>query len=101
MKIEAKLLPLKGKYYGTRIDAISDNSQAGITVWAHKDSNPSDRELAQCGYTREQWDANSLVNDGSGGSALIYDLDLFIDDHFETQKDYELALELVKRINKE
>ena len=80
--------PLKGKYYGTDI-VFGDNS---ITVWAFgNDWEPSDRALAQYGYTRKQWNNNELVDNGWGGKSPVQEMDLNCDSHFESDYGYKIA----------
>ena len=69
MKPTMRILPLKGKYYGTQIEVI-DGPCAGMVfkLW-HSTGNPSERE---------------------GISA-----DELEDEHYESQETYELAKQIV------
>lgn len=58
---------------------------------------PSDRELANWGHTREEWDSNAVV-DGGEGPAPIRSLDLISDDHYESQESYRVALAIVEAL---
>jgi len=98
--MKAELLPLKGKYYGTRIDITDGETRIGpIDLW-FSDYTPSDRELEVYGVTREQWDNNSVeIDDGWGGKCKVRDADLFPDSHHETVKTLEVARIIVDAIN--
>lgn len=100
VKITAKLKPLLGKYYGTEIEVVSsDNVKATIKIWDSGDYTPSNRYLESYGYTEEQWKNNVLVYDGWNGKAPIRSLDLVCDSHFESKQSYDLAVEIVNRLN--
>lgn len=44
--IKAKVLPLRGKYYGTEVEVFEDGISAGtFRIWLTGGSGPSDREL--------------------------------------------------------
>lgn len=44
--IKAKVLPLRGKYYGTEVEVFEDGVSAGtFRIWLGGGSGPSDREL--------------------------------------------------------
>lgn len=44
--IKAKVLPLRGKYYGTEVEVFEDGVSAGtFRIWLGGSSGPSDREL--------------------------------------------------------
>lgn len=98
--MKAELLPLDGKYYGTRIDITDGAAKIGsINLW-FSDYAPSGRELEVYGVTREQWDNNSVeVDDGWGGKCKIRDADLFPNSHHETVKTLEVARIIVDAIN--
>ena len=93
--MKAALLPLGGKYYGTRIDITDGAAKIGsIDLW-FSDYTPSDRELEVY-----EWDNNSVeVDDGWGGKCKIRDADLFPDSHHETVKTLEVARIIVDAIN--
>lgn len=103
---KAKLLPLEGKYYGTKVKLPYGQ---GVTFWltfSDRDDNkayvPSDRELAEEGITREQWDNNEIIetHNGFGGDLDIPAKELVeACDHFEDQYSYEVALAFVKMYN--
>lgn len=94
--IKARLLDLEGKYYGTKIEISILGYKYVITLWNNtNDHNPSDRELAKNGYTRKQWEMNSLVKDGWGGKIPIREVDIVCDSHYECRRTYELAKYIV------
>lgn len=83
-QIEAEIIPLGGKYYGTDIRLETDDGrEAYITVWVNKvsDYKPSEREL-------EGWDEE---RDGP------YEI---CDDHYETKTGFEISKCIVEAINK-
>lgn len=88
---------LRGKYHGTEV-WVEDEVICGeptdfiITVWTHS-STPSDRELAQYGITREQWDNNEMVDSGCGdGSRIcVRNPDITCDGHFESVQSLKIA----------
>ena len=98
--MKAKILPLKGKYYGT---IISITDHAGkvheIKFWDNGDFTPSDRELERHGFTREQWQENVLVESGWGIREPVQQVLEICDSHFESQKTYKLCLQIVDAIN--
>lgn len=102
---KAKLLPLKGKYYGTKVELPCGQE---ITFWltfVEREDNkayvPSDRELAAEGITREQWDSNELVETTAFGETYYVAARELVEacDHFEDQHSYEVALAFVEMYN--
>ena len=78
MKLEAKLLPLEGKYYGTIIELELENgTYEEIEININRGADPSEREL-------------------NGTPLEEYEI---CDNHYECKDTYNLALELLKRIN--
>jgi hypothetical protein len=94
--MRAKLLPLKGKYYGTEIEIEYKGEVIKISLWKTK-GKPSERELQKSGYTKKQWDDNVHVDDGWGGKTSIRNI-VTCDTHHESQYTYELAQEIVSRL---
>lgn len=92
--MKAELMPLEGKHYGSIIKITDGKFRTEIKVWHNADYTPSDRELADYGATREDWDNNRKVD----GCVPICD-DLIADCHFESQWQYELCLLIVDAIN--
>jgi hypothetical protein len=86
-----KILPLKGKYYGTEIH-VEHGPLAGMEFKLWKSTgNPSDRQLAQWGVTRVQWDNNDSIECGFGEMVKVRDAGLICDSHYESQETFELA----------
>jgi len=77
-----RIAPLKGKYYGTEVQARNRNGRwmNVCTIWCNWiDPSPSDRELELWGG-EEPWEAH--------------------DNHYESQFAYEAALILVAELNR-
>ena len=95
--MKAELTPLQSKYYYTEIEygdiyiRLGGSISTGDTV--------SDRELEYWGVTREQYDNNEDVTDGSGWSAGIQD-DIGWD-HVEPQSVYLVAKRIVEALNED
>lgn len=99
--MKARLLNLKGKYYGTKIelyDEVTDETIDTICLWissSYSDGGPpSDRELAEYDITRPQFDDNFWYD----GSPVQEELFCW-DQHYETQGTYTTALNIIKAIN--
>ena len=103
--MKASLLPLEGKYYGTVIYVSSAGHETTFEVWDSADYQPSDRELARAGVTRQQYDDNAILSyEDFGGE--VYPVSArerceVCDSHFESQWTYELAKKIVAAINDE
>lgn len=98
--MKAELMPLNGKYYGTRIKLTFDcGHEETIELWDSGSLVPSDRELAEWGYTRKQWDSNEEVDDGWGGVMPIRSADITCDGHFESVETLARAQEIVKLLS--
>lgn len=99
--MKAKLIPLNGKYYGTKIEIdFDDKGQIEtLLVWETSNYNPSIRQLYKMGYTKKQWDNNEFVKDGYGGLIPIRELGIINDNHFENELSYERSLKIVNLIN--
>ena len=97
--MKATIQPLKGKHYGTDIEVVDGDISTIISVWCNADYVPSDRELEERGYTREQWDKNDIVADGWGGEIEIQSSGIICDGHFESQWQYALCQKIVKALN--
>ena len=87
--MKATILPLHGKYYGTKIRVIDDdNNISVIIVWNQEDDEPSDRELrGRC--TIEEWRKNYFFVES-------IDLD---SGHFESRDTLGFAEEIMNAIN--
>lgn len=82
----ARLLPLKGKYYGTEVEITNDNGNIyTIKLWNNGVYEPSDRELDGI-CTIEEWRKDR-------------DLREVCDSHFESRETHEMALTIVALIN--
>lgn len=100
--MKAKILPLNGKYYGTRIVITDDNEhEYEITLWNCAEHEPSDRELdGVC--TIEEWRRNKPIYSEQDGMAyMARDIVEVCDSHFESRATYALAQKLVGLINNE
>lgn len=98
--MKAELMPLDGKYYGTEIKlTFDDGHEETIKLWDSGSFVPSDRELNEWGYTREQWDNNEEVNDGWGGTMRIRSADITCDGHFESRETLARAQEIVRLLS--
>lgn len=96
----AALLPLEGKYYGTKIIVVDDDqTEVVLTVW-RSGTAPSERELAP-DFTREEWDKNIKVPGGWGGEPLpIREADIIDWSHYESEESFRLASDIVDAINR-
>jgi len=99
--MKAKLMPLKGKYYGTEIEIHFEDGEDKevFKLWNTGNFEPSIRELEAYGYTQEQWNNNEEVDNGWGGKTKIQEMDLTCDSHFESKLTYERALKIIDKIN--
>lgn len=99
--MNAKLLPLKGKYYGTEIEITDDRGTAHIiTLWDNGSYVPSERELD--GISEDDWRANVVQYvDPDYGEIRAQDVVEVCDSHFESKETYELALSIMSAINGE
>ena len=72
----SKILPLKGKYYGTYIEATLPSGSFTLDVWFMGNGVPSSRQLKADDATIENW--------ASGG--------YYCDSHYETADCYTVAV---------
>lgn len=103
--MKAELLPLNGKYYGTKIKLECGGN---LNVWltfegevGGKGYVPSDRLLEEANITREQWDNNEPVRflDCFGEWDTDYAREVVCAvDHFEDQLSYEIAKHIVESL---
>ncbi len=104
--MKARLLPLKGKYYGTEIEIIDDEGfEYVIRLWNSVNYEPSDRELDGI-CTIQQWRNNEFlpeVIDGWTGEKGVHAKEAveICDSHFESRNTYKLAKRLTELINNE
>ena len=103
IKMKASLMPLDGKYYGTKIFLDYGNGDNSVFVlWDSGNYQPSIRQLEYMGYTKAQWDANEMVPDGWGEDTMtpIRQLDIVCDSHFESNLTYNRALKIIDALNR-
>lgn len=102
--LKAVVMPLDGKYYGTRV-AVSRGEERlyVLTLWNSSSGEPSERELEGV-CTIQQWRDNTRISalDWNGNDAMVpvrelYELD---DSHYEDRATYQDALDIVERINR-
>ena len=84
--MKAKILPLKGKYYGTLIEyesitPYSDNTHE-LVVWDMGDFTPSKRQLEDWGYSLEEAKEDDMMSDS----------------HYESSRGYMIAEAIVKAL---
>jgi len=79
--MKAKIEPLEGKYYGTRITL--ENGE-GITIWVMGDYKPSIRQLEELSMTYEE----------------AKDDDYFCDSHFESETSFKVAVAIVETLSR-
>ncbi len=91
--MNARLLPLVGKYYGTKVRVVDDSHEWIFELWNSGNWEPSDRELAGR-MTIEQWRANAVI-DGDPAKDLV-DIS---DGHFESRETHALAERIVRLLN--
>jgi len=99
--LNARILPLEdGSYYGSEITVkVIDDIGVYYTEieFGVSGGRPSDRWLEHCGYTKEDWDNNIMVEDGYGGKAPIQS-ELVCDAHYETQRTWELMQKVIRSL---
>jgi hypothetical protein len=87
--MKAEILPLKGKYYGTKIEIEDGGISTEIKIWCSGNYTPSDRELDEADMSRAEYNENKNDEqssiDTSGG-------------HFESQWTYKLAEKICERL---
>ena len=100
--MKAKILPLDGKYYGTKVEIVDDDgNDFTITLWNSCGWEPSDRELGdKC--TIKQWrDDVVLPYDDGWGNPTVRAKD-WVDlnsGHFESRGTYRMARAIADLIN--
>jgi len=100
LRCTAKLLPLDGKYYGTKIEInFANGDKTEFDIWYSGSYIPSERYLEKYGYTKQQYENNELVDNGWGNKSPIREMDLVCDSHFESEETYLLAKFIVDAIN--
>jgi len=82
--MEAEILPLDGKYYGTVIKYKNTfGEERTIKVWNMGDYTPSQRQLEKWGYTLDE-----AKEDG-----------MMCDDHFESAECHKIASVICRALN--
>jgi len=72
LRCTAKLLPLDGKYYGTKIEInFANGDKTEFDIWYSGSYIPSERYLEKYGYTKHQYKNNELVDNGWGIKVLL------------------------------
>jgi hypothetical protein len=98
--MKAKIMPLRGKYYGTEIKIFDEDGTDEIKLWDSGDFIPSERELKACGLTLKQWvDNEEVALDDGKTLAKAKDILEICDSHFESDLTYKRALKIVTAIN--
>ena len=88
--MNAKILPLDGKYYGTKVKIVdNDNNDFVINLWCQDDYEPSDRELGSI-CTIDEWRKDE--------AGILYG-DYIDSGHFESRATYHMAKTIVDLIN--
>lgn len=79
--MDAKILPLDGKYYGTKIEYRNPQGKVHtIELWDCNDYQPSQRELTQYDVSLSQWRDDGMCCDTHFESAFTYDLAMYLAD---------------------
>ncbi len=92
--MKAELLPLEGKYYGTKVKITGDAGDAHIiNLWNSGSWVPSCREL-NGQMTEAQWIANEIIH-GHPAKDIV-DIG---DGHFESRETFATAQAIVRSIN--
>lgn len=87
---DARVLPLEGKYYGTKVEiTYKDGAEVIVEFWDKDVFDPSDRELEANGFTRKQWEDKD-------DECMHYFAEL--SSHYESKSDYIKAVTLVEAI---
>lgn len=101
--MKAKLLPLKGKYYGTKILLEHNNLFTEIELNIRGDYRPSIREITKFGnFSRKDYENNIQFRDSKSGDLIkLKDLidDSICDNHYETKDTYDFCTVLLQHIN--
>lgn len=92
--MKARIKPLSGKYYGTKVKVFDQHGSFTIELWDNDDFLPSVRECEDSGITQQQWIDNEII-DGFHAKEILE----ICDSHFESDLTYNRALKLVKLIN--
>jgi len=98
--MEAELLPLESKYYGSKIRVRKNSFEEVIKIWNNfGDFTPSERELKKHGYSLEDWNNNIEIDNGWGVLEPIQSVELVDTSHFESQSQYLFCKEIIEKLN--
>lgn len=99
--MKAKLLPLEGKYYGTKveIDFEDEGDKEVLTLWDTTGFELSIREIEKTGYSIEEYNNNPVIEHEWFGKSRLQDLLAPSDSHFESKLTYERALAIIEKLN--
>ena len=95
--MKAKLVDLRGKYYGTEVDILDDegDSMGHVVIWltphSKNDYQPSRREIES--YMGDEW-GNPTFEEAKADYEVC-------DNHYECQLAFNVATKLVEAINVE
>jgi hypothetical protein len=95
--MNAEVLPLRGKHYGTTVRLSIDNRCYDISIWIPV-GPPSDEELADWNLTYEDWKNNVEVDDGWNGKEPIRSM-FPCDSHFQSRLEVQIAHYIANAIN--
>ena len=95
--VDAHIMPLEGKHYGTQIRIVLDNGKwTYLTVWL-SGGEPSDEALKEWGTDRAGWEANIEVEDCWDGTAPIQSV-FPCDSHYQSQYELEVCQQIVRAL---
>lgn len=98
--IDAYILPLDDKHYGTNIRLVLANGKyLDLNVWI-SGGEPSDEALKEWGTDRSGWNANVEVDNGWDGTSPIQSM-FPCDSHYQSQYELEVCQEIVKAVRGE
>ena len=102
--MKAKILPLKGKYYTTKIEIKTSNGSLFTIDIPRLCNKPSIREIDKLckslDITHKQYNENiEVVVDGWGGKQPIQSLDIIDSSHMESHETYKAARYIEFMIN--
>ena len=103
LPVSAELLPLKGKYYATKILLKTQDDKTDIfEINFRDDHSPSPREIEKLGYSYDDYVNNIFVRDWFGEDlAKLQDVtnQHFCDSHYETNQTFLIAQYIVNVLN--
>jgi hypothetical protein len=97
--LDAFVMPLKDKHYGTQICLVLDNKETyHLNIWISGD-DPSDEALQEWGVDREGYEANVEVDNGWEGTVPIQSI-FPCDSHYQSQYELEVCQQIVDALTK-